>query len=1042
MIPRRVKLSGFLCYKDEQEVRFDGSALWMLAGLNGSGKSTVFDAVTFALFGHHRGGAQQPGELINKDRTQLAVEFEFRLDGCDYLARRTVRRSPRGAITSTQQILAASGDDWVPVPDTNLRDGFRDWVAEHVGLSYETFTSSVLLLQGRAEKLLDSTPAGRAQVLAGIVDLDRFQRLFEKADARRKSLKGQLDAYQRQLDAIPEVSAEEAAVADLAAGDAEDRREKASEEVDRLQALGFLAKRWAEAQGKLTAQGQRVERARGLVRDAATIEKDVGRLRELREALPHVRAVLQERNRIRESEARTTSLTRDRAAAADQARKLEHAQTEARRRRDNLQQQLTESERKQQELNARLRDATAAAEQVKLFDEQSARLTDLEAKIKRLPERPFDAVEACRRELEELAALAQTVPQLARFAVQRSELVSVTAAASEACRAEKETEAAGKLLAALRAEADARLRTAVMARRTATDAAAEARALAQQAGKLADEFRSLGTAKTCRACGQALTREHFEAEKQRRTRDLAAAEARQRDTEQAARDAEEAEQNANKALADLDARLAEARDRFSDCRARRRQADADAERLRRDLGQVYHELPAAYRTRVSATVPADWTATAFPSDEDLGQLRNKAAGHGSAKRRMEAAEKVQADWSLLRGQAEAARETVARLRSALPAGDPAAVQARVVQLRAEEESVARSVKAARDGIRAAQADLDRLARDLAEVQRGISDLDGKLRTEEAVCKMAAEAVVRALKSVPVGWRDAADQAGMREHSVWQAELDDLVSRGVEQRAADLQLARSGLAALEQTAAELEAECEATPPEARRDPEELRTLWAAARKALEAADAALRDARQRQTMLDGRRKQREAVLAQAAEADREHKYHDMLAKLLGRDRLQRHLVRQAERQIVDHANAVLDRLSGGQLALQLVGGDDGAGGERALELEAFNRVTGGAAINVAFLSGSQRFRVAVSLALGIGQYASRQHRPIEAVIIDEGFGCLDRQGRQVMIQELQNLRGHLHCILLVSHQEEFAEAFSDGYLFELTENGTQVKRVQR
>ena len=98
--------------------------------------------------------------------------------------------------------------------------------------------------------------------------------------------------------------------------------------------------------------------------------------------------------------------------------------------------------------------------------------------------------------------------------------------------------------------------------------------------------------------------------------------------------------------------------------------------------------------------------------------------------------------------------------------------------------------------------------------------------------------------------------------------------------------------------------------------------------------------------------------------------------------------------------------------------------------------------MAFLSGSQRFRVAVSLALGIGQYASRQHRPIESVIIDEGFGCLDRQGRQVMIQELQNLRGHLHCILLVSHQEEFAEAFADGYRFALEGGTTRATRIQR
>ena len=146
-------------------------------------------------------------------------------------------------------------------------------------------------------------------------------------------------------------------------------------------------------------------------------------------------------------------------------------------------------------------------------------------------------------------------------------------------------------------------------------------------------------------------------------------------------------------------------------------------------------------------------------------------------------------------------------------------------------------------------------------------------------------------------------------------------------------------------------------------------------------------------------------------------------------------------MVEYANAVLDRLSGGQLYLRLSGeaGGDGASA-KALDLEAYNRMTGETPINVAFLSGSQRFRVAVSLALGIGQYASRQHRPIESVIIDEGFGCLDREGRQVMIQEIRNLQGQLRCVLLVSHQEEFADAFPQGYRFELDGGTTRVTRL--
>src|SRR5262249_37793656 len=208
MIPRRVKLSGFLSYTDEQEVAFDGSSLWMLSGLNGSGKSSVFDAVTYALFGHHRGGSINAGELINKDSRALSVEFEFLVDGQPFQIRRPLRRDARGAPKGTQQVfrLDAASGKWAAVPDTNLSDGFKAWVRDKIGLDYVTFTSSVLLLQGRAEKLLDSTPKGRAEGLAGVVDLQRYQKLHEKGDTKRKPLQTKLEAGQGQNARRPEVA--------------------------------------------------------------------------------------------------------------------------------------------------------------------------------------------------------------------------------------------------------------------------------------------------------------------------------------------------------------------------------------------------------------------------------------------------------------------------------------------------------------------------------------------------------------------------------------------------------------------------------------------------------------------------------------------------------------------------------------------------------------------------------------------------------------------------------------------------------------------
>src|SRR5262249_61746895 len=115
MIPQRVKLSGFLSYKDEAEMRFDESPLWMLSGTNGSGKSSIFDAVTFALFGHHRGGSQSAAELINKESGTLSVEFDFTVEKQLFRIKRTVRRQKNDKIASTQQVMKfVTGSAGVP----------------------------------------------------------------------------------------------------------------------------------------------------------------------------------------------------------------------------------------------------------------------------------------------------------------------------------------------------------------------------------------------------------------------------------------------------------------------------------------------------------------------------------------------------------------------------------------------------------------------------------------------------------------------------------------------------------------------------------------------------------------------------------------------------------------------------------------------------------------------------------------------------------------------------------------------------------------
>jgi DNA repair exonuclease SbcCD ATPase subunit len=502
------------------------------------------------------------------------------------------------------------------------------------------------------------------------------------------------------------------------------------------------------------------------------------------------------------------------------------------------------------------------------------------------------------------------------------------------------------------------------------------------------------------------------------------------------------EKDLQQQLTQLETQCQDARVEYRDCVNQAEQARRDVERMQLECAQVYAELPEPFRLQVSRTPPADWATTVYPTIDELTALRQDAAGVAAARQQLREAERQHQQWNLLKAQETDKQQALARLQTDLPK-DRQAVRQEHVRLESEEAVLDKGLTARRKEADDAQKQLDRLIRDHEQLQQQLAEIDSKLKTEEASRRLWQQTVARTRKELSADWQLQADRFGLAQLNDWRQQLDDLIDQQTEERGRQLQHARASLEVLRQTRIELEGQEEQFPAEARQQPEQVQTQLEAAREEQRQCDEELGQARQRKVLLETQQQQRKQIQDELRETEQELAHYKTLAELLGRDRLQLYLVRQAERQVVDYANAVLDRLSGGQLYLQLCGV---AGGEdntaKALELAAVNRTTGEKPINVAFLSGSQKFRVAVSLALGLGQYASRQHRAIEAVIIDEGFGCLDRQGRQVMIQELQNLRGQLRCILLVSHQEEFAEAFADGYHFELTDGTTRVTRFQR
>jgi DNA repair exonuclease SbcCD ATPase subunit len=1046
MIPHRVKLRGFLCYKDEQEVSFDGKSLWMLAGTNGSGKSTIFDAVTYALFGHHRGGSQHAHELINKDSNSLGVEFEFTLDGQTYRIKRTLQRNARGTATGTQLIArklprGTNGQGWDPLEDTSRKADFDAWIRENIGLNYETFTSSVLLLQGKAEKLLDSTAKGRFEVLAGIVDLEHFERLHRLADERRKGLDGEIKNIDYRLAGVPEVSPEALTETDERIGAGEVAQQKARDEFERCQDLAVQAGQWADLQQSLTQARRRRQEADRLLADAPAIERELNRLQELRAILPNVQTVMEQRQHVNDADRNAAELAKQKQKLEEQLARQDHALEQSRQQRTSVQNLIQADDQRRREVSVQYRQSSVLLEKVKEYERQEGDLARLQAELKGLAGKPGEVVQQARKAHDDLADLAQALPPLARLQAQREELRAARDREQAAVQHRQAVLQRGEKLSTDVEQSKPRVEEAARTRQQADEQATRAGTLLEQARQHLHELTCMEGAKVCRHCGQPLTPAHVREEKGRRGGEVAAAEGQARAATAAQQAARENEQQLCVQLAAMEKTRLEAREEFREHRQQADQAHKDIERLQRECAQSYGELATPFRAKVSPQPPADWLATAYPTPRELAAAGEQAAGLSAARRRLREAEEALQHWNQLKGQEATVRQGLERLRAELPA-DPAQFRQEHVRLETEEQSLEKNLTARRAQAGELQKTFDRLTGERGKAQEQLAELAARLSAEDKARQNSQKAVARALKELPPAWQAAAEGAGLAKLNGWQEEREALARKQTEERAQQLQKARYALEMLRDELTQLEAKEAEFPPEARQEPAQLKALLDQARRVQGACDENLSEVRQHKTLLENYRQQRQELDDERKQLEKDQCQSKLLAELLGRERLQLHLVRQAERQVVDYANAVLDRLSGGQLYLRLCGEAGGEGNSaKALELEAYNRITGEKPINVAFLSGSQKFRVAVSLALGIGQYASRQHRPIESVIIDEGFGCLDKEGRQVMVQELQNLRGHLQCILLVSHQEEFADAFADGYRFELADGSTRVSRFQ-
>ena len=294
MIPKRIELENFLSFgKPAAAFTFtDDEPLWALCGRNGVGKSAVFDGITYALYGEHRGGTQKAERLIRHGANAFRIVFEFEFAGVDY--RITRARSGR----TSQKVERRVEGEWEAVPGVDSPADVREWIERALGLGYKAFITSVMLRQGEADKLFSASRDERIAVLKGIIGFERFEEVSERIHSATICEGNTLDTVRQQADGVLPVTQEELRAAADAVTAADQNHEQNQRALTAAVRRVEQAKQWQGLETKRARLEQQLDAAKKRAADAATIRADKVRLDDLAIAVPELQSLITLRDQI------------------------------------------------------------------------------------------------------------------------------------------------------------------------------------------------------------------------------------------------------------------------------------------------------------------------------------------------------------------------------------------------------------------------------------------------------------------------------------------------------------------------------------------------------------------------------------------------------------------------------------------------------------------------------------------------------------------------------------------------------------------------
>ena len=267
MKPVSVRFQCFGPYKEEMFVDFETlekNGLFLICGETGAGKTTILDAICYALYGKSSGGNR--GDLsvmrckMAEPSDETVVEFTFDTNGQRYRFLRTLRFGRKKLIDSHNCMVLENGN-YVPLFENPKLKNVNQKAEELVGLNYEQFRQVIILPQGQFEKLLVSDSVEKEKILVSLFKAEKWQNIAEEMYRRvseeDRKLRGEIADIKSRLS------------------DYNCNKIEELEELFKLEEVQLkeLAKEVKESEQQETAQKERYEKAIRIQEQTEELEK-------------------------------------------------------------------------------------------------------------------------------------------------------------------------------------------------------------------------------------------------------------------------------------------------------------------------------------------------------------------------------------------------------------------------------------------------------------------------------------------------------------------------------------------------------------------------------------------------------------------------------------------------------------------------------------------------------------------------------------------------------------------------------------------------